>query len=186
MTDLDDITQCLRAGGVIAYPTEGVFGLGCDPDNELALQRIIDIKGRDAHKGFIVIAGELSQLDALILPLDQPPLSAATKAKMLATWPGPHTWIVPARTSLSPVLTGHRDTLAVRVTAHPVVRDLCARFGRALVSTSANVSGQEPLQFADDVTRQFGEQVDYVVNKPVTSPGKPSSITDALTLTVIR
>ncbi len=186
MKELAEIVQCLQSGGVIAYPTEGVFGLGCDPTNENALHRIIDIKGRDAHKGFIVIAGDVSQLTPLIEPLDQPPLSASTQTKILASWPGPHTWIVPARPSLPPVLTGHRDTLAVRVTAHPVVRDLCWAFESALVSTSANRSGQEPLQFVDDVIAQFGDAVDMVVTKPVTSPGKPSSITDARSLAVIR
>ncbi len=186
MTAVSDIARCVLTGGVIAYPTEGVFGLGCDPANEAALHRIIEIKGRDAHKGFIVIAGEVSELDSVIKPLDLSPLNTEIKRTILNSWPGPHTWVVPAKSNLPAILTGHRDTLAVRVTLHPVVRDICAAIGGPLVSTSANRSGQQPLQFATDVIEQFGEAVDLVVNKPVTSPGKPSSITDARTGQVLR
>lgn len=163
----------LRAGGVIAYPTEAVFGLGCDPRDDAALSRIIHIKGRAAHKGFILIAGSLTQLRPFLAPV-----RAEWQQQFDALWPGPVTMVVPCAPATSEWLTGGRETLAVRVSAHPVVRDLCSRFGAPIVSTSANRSGQEPCRDSATAEQLFGNEVDVVVHGKVGTLSAPTRILD--------
>jgi L-threonylcarbamoyladenylate synthase len=167
-------------GGVIAYPTEAVFGLGCDPLNATAVARVLAIKQRDAAKGFILVAADITQLE----PFMQ--LDAAMRAALLKTWPGPVTWVVPAAAGVPEFLSGRRATLAVRVTAHPVARALCAVTGLALVSTSANLSGHSPLRSNPAVRRLLGDQVDYVVPGAVGGLKKPTEIRDVRTGRVLR
>src|SRR5512134_2349746 len=135
--------RSVRAGGVIAYPTEAVFGLGCDPANQAALKRLLAIKRRPIHKGVILIAACLEQFLSYLLPLD-----AEALAKVSSTWPGPVTWLIPARPNVPKWLRGQHSTLAVRVTAHPLAAALCRLWGRPLVSTSANLSGRPPARTA--------------------------------------
>ena len=167
-------------GGVIAYPTEAVFGLGCDPLNARAVARILAIKQRAAAKGFILIAADIAQLE----PFMQ--LDAAMCAAVLKTWPGPVTWVVPASKGVPAWMSGGRDTLAVRVTAHPVAQALCAAAGLALVSTSANLSGHSPLRSPTAVRRLLGDKVDYVVPGTVGTLKKPTEIRDARTGKILR
>lgn len=167
-------------GGVIAYPTEAVFGLGCDPLNAQAIARILAIKQRDAGKGFILIAADIAQLE----PFMQ--LGEAMRAELLKTWPGPVTWVVPTSGGVPEYLSGGRDTLAVRVTAHPVARVLCEATSLALVSTSANLSGHSPLRSSLAVRRLLGNKVDYVVPGAVGGLKKPTEIRDARTGNVLR
>ena len=127
----------LRRGGVIAYPTEGVWGLGCDPNNTDALQRLLALKQRDPDKGLILIAADIEQLDPL---LDQ--LTPDQRARLAASWPAPLTWVVPVGPQLPVLVSGGRATLALRVSAHPTVAALCRAWGGPLVSTSANPSGR--------------------------------------------
>ncbi len=171
----------VRRGGVIAYPTEAVFGLGCRPDDGAAVERIFRIKGRAAAKGLILIAASLQQL----LPYIQG-LPAEREAEILASWPGPVTWIVPALPDTPAWLTGGRDTLAVRVTAHPTAAALCRACGSALVSTSANRSGQAPARSLLQVRLQLGQLPDYVVPGSVGKQARPSRILDARSGRVIR
>ncbi len=128
----------LREGGVLAYPTEGVWGLGCDPANETAVLRLLAIKQRDPGKGLILIAASVPQLDGVV---DWGALPAQARDAVLASWPGPSTWIMPALPGLPRWITGNHAGIAVRVSAHPLVRALCEAFGGAIVSTSANTSG---------------------------------------------
>ena len=172
--------EAILGGGVIAYPTEAVFGFGCDPLNARAVARILAIKQRDAAKGFILIAADISQLE----PFMQ--LDAAMHAALLKSWPGPVTWVVPASAGVPEWLSGGRDTLAVRVTAHPVARALCEATGLALVSTSANLSGHPPLRSPLAVRRLLGKHVDYVVPGAVGGLKKPTEIRDARTGKVLR
>lgn len=167
-------------GGVIAYPTEAVFGLGCDPLNARAVARILAIKQRAAAKGFILIAADIAQLE----PFMQ--LDAAMCAAVLKTWPGPVTWVVPANRGVPAWMSGGRDTLAVRVTAHPVAQALCTAAGLALVSTSANLSGHSPLRSPTAVRRLLGDKVDYVVPGTVGTLKKPTEIRDARTGKILR
>lgn len=149
----------IASGQVIAYPTEAVYGLGCDPSNLNAVQAVLDLKARDANKGFIVIASSLDQLTSFLVP----PTTSELE-RLNAAWPGPVTFVVKANPELPSLLTGGRDTLAVRVSAHPVVNALCDACGHALISTSANVSGQPALKDAHDVQAAFGDSLAGVVD----------------------
>lgn len=173
--------QILRAaetvlqGGVIAYPTEAVFGLGCDPFNQNAVQRILQIKRRSEAKGLIVIASHIEQLTRLIsIP------SEAIFQEIMQTWPGPFTWILPAHADCPVWLKGDHEGVAVRVTAHPTCRALCDRTG-AIVSTSANRAGQAALRNSRDVQLKLGREVDFILPGLTDPTAKPSTIRDALT-----
>lgn len=170
----------LRRGGVIAYPTESCFGLGCEPRNRRAVQRLLRIKGRPERKGLILIAGKLNQLKPYLAPLT----SAQVKA-LHEKWPGPHTWLVPASHNCPFWLTGRHSTLAVRVTAHPEAAKLCNDTGMALVSTSANRSGQMPAKTAKECARLFGNQVKIIPGR-VGKRRRPSTIQDFVTGKIIR
>ena len=166
--------RALKQGGVIAYPTEAVFGLGCNPHIEKALQRIIDIKGRDAHKGFIVIASNQSQLQAFVTKPDN-----QQQAQLDEYWPGPVTFVMPAsKVFKNSLLSGYRDTLAVRVSTHPLVVELCDAYNGAIVSTSANRSGEPALRSAESVRASIGEELDVVMDAPVGKLDSPTMIMD--------
>jgi len=173
--------DAVRNGGVIAYPTEAIYGLGCDPLEYEAVNRIFDLKGRDIKKGLILIAARVEQLLPFMARLPDPVMK-----KLEASWPGPVTWVVPAAPSLPFWLSGGRDTLAVRVTAHALTRQLCEACDMALVSTSANQSGQSPARSALQVRATFGDKLDYVLNGELGGLKKPTEIRDASTGKVLR
>lgn len=184
MTDRHRIDQAARIivnGGVVAYPTEAVYGIGCLPDDPEALDRIITIKQRDAGKGLIVVAASIDQLEPLA---DFP--QGQIGEQIRASWPGPVTWIVPARPDVWPQLTGGRKTLAVRVSAHPLVQKLCLRTGSALVSTSANRSGRHPARSALAVRRMLGKDIDFILAGPPGDSTNPTEIRDAASGKVLR
>lgn len=171
----------LRGGGVVAYPTEAVWGLGCNPLDGEAVMRLLDIKRRPMHKGLILIAARFEQL----LPYVEPP-NAAQREKVFATWPGPVTWLLPARRHTPYWLCGAHDTLAVRVTAHPVAAALCTQVGGALVSTSANLAGRPPARTYLQVLRRVGRDVDYIVPGRTGRQTRPTEIRDAASSAVVR
>ncbi|PHS86526.1 tRNA threonylcarbamoyladenosine biosynthesis protein RimN [Aeromonas dhakensis] len=173
----------LQHDGVIAYATEAVFGLGCDPDSEAAVQRLLAIKQRPVEKGLILIAADLAQLQDYI---DLEQLTSEQLARVEASWPGPFTWIMPARPDTPAWLTGQFDTLAVRVTAHPQVQALCRVFGKPLVSTSANLTGEEPARRLADIGELLASQLAYILPGEVGGQTNPSEIKDARTGAVIR
>lgn len=180
-SDLAHAAEIIRAGGVVAYPTEAVFGLGCDPRDEMAVDKLLVLKNRAREKGLILIAADFRQLESFLKPLD----NAATQCVM-RTWPGPVTWLIPAKSATPVWLRGDSDKLAVRVTAHPIAAELCRRAGRAIVSTSANVSGQAPARSADATRRMFGAEIDFVLDGPLGDSDKPTEIRDAITGAVVR
>lgn len=174
MTSLLTPSQALQpiaAGHVIAYPTEAVYGLGCDPQNGDAVQAVLNLKSRDANKGFILIAVSIDQLSDYI----QTP-TEAERRRLNRAWPGPVTFVVRAKPELPVLLTGGRDTLAVRVTSHPVVAELCTRCGHPLVSTSANLSGAPELTDADAVMNAFGDAIAGVVDGTLGNLHAPTPI----------
>lgn len=180
-SDITTACDIVRKGGIIAYPTEAVFGLGCDPDNEQALERIIQLKGRASHKGFIIIASDLNQLDRYI----QTP-SAELLERLIQDWPGPVTWILQARHGLSDLLTGGRETVAARVSAHPTVRHLCHELNMPLVSTSANISGQAECRTTKSVRETFGASIDGIVEGETGNLTDPTPIIDGATFVRLR
>jgi L-threonylcarbamoyladenylate synthase len=173
--------RVLENGGVVAYPTESVFGLGCDPLDAVAVTRILDLKGRPVTAGFILIGAELDD----VLPwLDVDEKQLAT---MNATWPGPVTWVAPCHPDVPAWITGGRDTVALRVTAHPVAAALCRGFGRAIVSTSANRRGRPPVRSTLGIRLRFpSEQIDYVLPGSSDMTGRPTEIRDLRSGRILR
>lgn len=178
---LKQAARILQAGGVIAYPTEGVYGLGCDPGNAVAVDRLLLLKQRPGEKGLILIASCIEQLEPYIEPLDTNVLK-----KVNATWPGPVTWILPARENISPYLARENNTIAARVTAHPIAAALCTVANQALVSTSANTSGHPPAHTPLQVRNIFKNSVDYIVHGATGGTGKPTEIRDSRSGKIIR
>lgn len=179
-SSLHEAIAALREGGVIAYPTEAVWGLGCDPFNEAAVRRLLDLKQRPDSKGLIIIAASIAQITPWLAGL-----TPAQRAAVEATWPGPYTWIVPAPDAPR-WLRGEHDGLAVRVSAHPGVVALCRAWGGPLVSTSANRSGEPPLADASALAREFGDGLAVIVPGALGGDARPSEIRDALTGVVLR
>lgn len=173
--------RLLRAGAVVAYPTEAVYGLGCDPLNASAVERILALKQRSLHKGLILVAAEIDQLRDYIEPATPSLTRMAT-----AVWPGPVTWLWPARSTTPYWLTGGGDRIAVRVSAHDTVRALCRAFGGAIVSTSANRSGRPAIRSSHAARACFGRQLDAVVPGALGGATAPSEIRDLQTGRVLR
>ncbi|MFT4197954.1 MAG: Sua5/YciO/YrdC/YwlC family protein [Pseudoxanthomonas sp.] len=180
---LDRAAARLRAGGVLAYPTEGVWGLGCDPRNEAAVNRLLAIKRRPLDKGLILIAGALAQLQPFV---DLGALPAPRRAELLAGWPGARTWIVPASAQAPAWITGAHSGIAVRVSAHPPVVALCAAFGGALVSTSANLAGRPAARAQDELDPALLARIDGLLPGPTGGLASATPIRDALTGQVLR
>lgn len=180
---LRQTTDLLRSGGVVAYPTEAVWGLGCDPLDEAAVMRLLSIKQREVGKGLILAVGDLAQLEGLA---DWERLPAERRAAVQASWPGPNTWIVPATARVPRWISGDHAGVAMRVSAHPVVAGLCAQFGGPIVSTSANLSGQPPAFRREQLDPGLLAQVDGVCEGETGGLGAPTAIRDALTGAVLR
>ncbi len=175
--------NCLRRGGVIAYPTEAVWGLGCDPFDEAAVLRLLTLKQRAVDKGLILVASEVAQLDGLV---DWDAFPDARPQAVLDTWPGPHTWILPATASVPRWITGAHDGVAVRVSAHLIVAALCRAFGAPLVSTSANHAGAPPPRRREDLDAALVGAVDAIVSGDTGPLDQPTPIRDARTGRVLR
>lgn len=176
------IIDVLKQQHVIAYPTEAVFGVGCDPDSELAVMRLLALKQRPVEKGLILIADSFEQLKPYI---DDTVLTDTQRRGVFAHWPGPVTFVFPALPSTPKWLTGRFDSLAVRVTNHPLVKELCQAYGKPLVSTSANLSGLPPCRTADEVYQQFGKDFPVLLGD-TGGRSNPSEIRDALTGELFR
>jgi len=181
---LQQAARVIQQGGIIAYPTEGVYGLGCDPFNLDTVLRLLALKGRPIEKGLILIASEISQLAPFMAPL-----SADQRRVLEESWPGPVTWLVPARENTPAWLRGSHETIAVRVTNHPIAAALCDSVGHALVSTSANPAGRHPATTALQVHRYFRdlrEQIDRIIVGKLGNLEKPTTIRDLKTGQTVR
>ena len=177
------IITSLHNGEVIAYPTEAVYGLGCDPDNPKAVATILAIKNRPINKGLILIAQSYAQLKPYI---DEDKLTQAQLQKAQSYWPGPFTIVMPARATTPKWLTGDFDSIAVRVSAHPVVQKLCQAFNKPLVSTSANLSGQPAINEQSHLQQQLGDKVAHIVAGEPNQNLQPSTIIDAISGKIYR
>lgn len=167
---LEAACAAVARGGVIAYPTEAVWGLGCDPANEQAIQRILILKDRPWQKGLVMVAANFEQLAPWLEPL-----TAEQQSLVQATWPGPVSWVLPCKASVSKWLKGEHQTLAVRVSAHPMVKALCEQTG-PLVSTSANPAGEEPARSLAEVMAYFPQGLDYLLPGELGGRAQPSEI----------
>lgn len=164
----------LRCGGVVAYPTESSYGLGCLPQHPQALRRLIRLKKRPQHKGLIVIGHSLPALQPLLGKLPEAQRQLAEQS-----WPAPLTLLLPAHPTLPAALRGRRrHKLAVRVPAHRAARELCRLMGTPLVSTSCNRAGQRPCRNEREARRQFGRQA-AVIGGRTGGAKTPSRIIDA-------
>ncbi|MEO0367303.1 MAG: L-threonylcarbamoyladenylate synthase [Pseudomonadota bacterium] len=180
---LDAAVETIRAGGVIAYPTEHCFGLGCDPFNQVAVERILQIKQRSSAQGVIVIGSERDQFQHLA---DFSALPATTLAEIERDWPGPFTWLIPKQATAPEWISGQHASVAVRVTANRVCRELLTKLAAPLVSTSANRHGEPALLTAQDCLDELGEELDLIVNTPVGGDSQPSTIKDSLSGAQVR
>lgn len=181
--DIAAAIDLVRRGGVIAYPTEAVWGLGCDPANEAAVLRLLEIKQRPVEKGLIVVA---AGLEAVRPWLDLAQLPAGRMTEVCASWPGPNTWAIPATPLAPPWVTGSHRSLAVRVSAHPVVVALCEALGGPLVSTSANLAGQPPAYSRGGLDPALLAGIDGVVGGETAGLDRPTPIRAALDGSVLR
>lgn len=174
--------EILRQGKLIAYPTEAVWGIGCDPFNQAAVQQILQLKKREIGKGLILVAANIDQLGGLLDSLSEQQI-----ATLDASWPGPVTWLIPDPQNVIPAwIKGDNQSVAIRVSAHPVVRELCLEFGGAIVSTSANTAGQPEIRSRLILEQQFAGSIDYIVSGELGAQSQTSEIRDLVSGEVIR
>lgn len=178
-----DVTQAvsqLRSGEVIAYPTEAVYGLGCDPFNLQAVEKLFHVKQRPFEKGVILVASSVDQVVSYVelLGMDWEPA-------VLQTWPGPVTWVLPAKKGVPDWVTGGRETVAIRVSDHPVIQAICTAYGQPMVSTSANVTSQPPAMSCLEIYSIFKKKV-FCVAGELGGLKKPTQIREAVTGAVLR
>ena len=171
------LCQVLDGQGVIAYPTEAVWGLGCNPWSEFAVDTILALKQRPMHKGLILVAASVEQINFLL-----DPLPAEVRERAQQHWPGPVTCVVPdVHRQIPDWVRGDHDTIAVRVSAHPLVQQLCRLAGMPLVSTSCNPAGREPARAPWQVRRYFPDGIDLMVSGNLGESRQPSTIIDITT-----
>lgn len=173
--------DAMHQGEVIAYPTEAVYGLGCDPFNAEAVTKILQLKHRSINKGFILVAENWEQLESFVEPIEP-----RTLYQVLETWPGPVTWIFPARPDIPEWIRGKNKGIAVRVSNHPIVKALCHAFGKPIISTSANTFGHPPIRDYRTVKMIFGDQLGMIIEGEVGNQIRPTIIKNAVTGETIR
>ena len=181
LLNTNEAADCLRKGQVIAYPTEAVFGLGCDPRSEKALANLLALKHRAASEGLILIGASLEQFADWIPKLSEEQLKPAVE-----TWPGPVTWLFPRGEDVPDSIAGDHNTLAIRVTAHQPCIALCEAFGGPLISTSANPRSAPPARSAGEVEDYFGPFLGGILEGPLGGRELTSNIRDLHTGKVVR
>lgn len=173
--------DALRTGQLIAYPTEAVFGFGCDPFNVDAVSRLLHLKHRSIEQGFILVAANWHQVEPLVNAIGPDLLT-----RVFDTWPGPTTWVFPASPVVPHWIRGNHKTIAIRVSAEPIIQALCEGFDAPIISTSANVSGDPPSRELLTLTMRFADKIDVIVPGKVGHLHKPTQIRDAITGEVLR
>lgn len=178
---IDEAAAAMRRGEVIAYPTEAVYGLGCDPLNHDAVALLLDMKGRPESAGLILIADDISRFEDFVGQVEEEHLR-----RVAESWPGPVTWLFPKSALVPGWISGEHDSVALRVTDHPETRRLCAAYGGAIVSTSANRSGAEPARSPGEVEAAFGPLISGILAGELGGLERPSEIRDVRTGEVLR
>jgi L-threonylcarbamoyladenylate synthase len=170
---LDEAVRAIRRGGVIAMPTDTLYGLAVDPFRADAVERVFAVKGRAAERALPLVAADVEQVTTFIGAL--PPLAERLAARF---WPGPLTLLLVAPATLPPLLMGGTASVGVRVPAHLVTRALCRACGCPLTATSANLSGAAPSASPDDIARTLADRIDVLVDAGMAPGGPPSTIVD--------
>ncbi len=179
---IEQAVKVLKSGGVIAYPTESIWGLGCDPFNQQAVSKVLNLKNRHAEKGLILVAASLEQFPELLEGLSQDQWFSLRKS-----CPGPITWLIPDAGQIFPDwIRGKFETVAIRVSTHPVVKQLCESFGGLMVSTSANPEGLIPAKTESKVAEYFPHHLDYILAGSLGTQDRPSVIKDLVSSQIIR
>lgn len=170
-SSLDRAIECIREGGIVAFPTETYYGLAVDPDSLTAVGNLFKLKGRQADKPLILLieSQEQLQLVAESIPAQFVPF-------MEKYWPGPLTLVFPARKNICRQLTGNTGSVGVRISSHPLARELVRRMGKPITATSANISGQHPASTAAEVQAMFGDSLNYIVDGGPTPAGLCSTV----------
>ncbi|MFT6269277.1 MAG: tRNA threonylcarbamoyl adenosine modification protein (Sua5/YciO/YrdC/YwlC family) [Alphaproteobacteria bacterium] len=179
---LQDLSTWYESGQVFAYPTEAVYGLGCDPLNKDAVYKILSLKSREVEKGMILIASDFSQIAPFVLFEH---LSQHTQQEILSSWPGPVTWLLPKSPKTPDWLSGDSNMLAVRISSHPLVSQMCNHLGKPIVSTSANPAGESPAINEQELRGYFGNEL-RVLEGLLGNQKSPSKIFHSLTMETIR
>lgn len=174
--------KILSKGEVLSYPTESVFAIGCDPDSHSAILNLLSLKKRSMKKGLILIADNYSKLQPYI---DDTNLSLVQKKSLVLQWPKNTTFVFPKNSTTPVWLSGNFNSLAIRVTNHPIVIQLCKIYGKPLVSTSANLSGLMPCRTSREVHDQFGYTFP-VIQGNTQGEKNPSRVRDILTGKIFR
>ena len=168
---VEEAIKVLRHSGVVAFPTETYYGLAVEPTDTAALARLFALKQRPESKPLLLL---IDQLDQLMEVVSEIPKEYRRLIEMF--WPGPLTLIFPARPEVSPLVTGGTGTVGVRISPHPVARELVRRVGRPVTATSANLSGRSPAASAEEVIAQFGEKIDWIIDGGPASGGLCSTV----------
>ncbi len=168
---IEEAAAVLRAGGVIGYPTETVYGLGCDPGNRDAVKRIRSLKGRDGNKPMILLVPNVQQVENLCQFIPD-------KAGILMDtfWPGPMTLVIPGSKNAPDSVISPEKTIAVRISPDPVCLQLMKVWKHPIVSTSANLSGMEPAISANEVEDYFRGHIDLILDGGLRKEQNPSTL----------
>jgi L-threonylcarbamoyladenylate synthase len=171
---IEEAAKWIRAGGVVAIPTDTLYGLAADPFSAAAVQRVFAVKGRSAERALPLVAADAAQVVARLGRLSADAARLASRF-----WPGPLTLLVPAPRALARDVTGGTGRVGVRVPAHPVTRAICEAVGRPVTATSANISGEPATPDPSTVENTVGDRIDLLIDAGATPGGPPSTIVDA-------
>ena len=167
--------EVIAGGGVIAFRTDTIYGLGVDPFNEAAVARLKELKGREDNKPILLLISDAEQVERLIA-------SCSDEFKIAARefWPGPLTIVARAVSELPEEITAGTGTVGVRLPADESVRELVRECGGVLTATSANPAGREPARSAHEVAGYFSSGLDLIVDGGEVTATQPSTVLDVL------
>ena len=172
--------EYIKKGEIIAYPTEAVYGIGCDPWNQKSVEKIYKIKKRVSNKPFILVASDINHLNNLIN------IGSLTD-DVLSSWPGHVTWLIPALSEAPQwLIDGSTGLIAIRISNHKIIKQICSIFGKPIISTSANMSSEKPFISKEDMTKNFSSSVPLLVEGEIGSYPNTSIIKNMLTGEKIR
>ena len=170
--NIEEAVNVLKKGGIVVYPTETVYGIGCDPFNRIAYERVQHLKGR-TKKQMLLLACSLSQVEQFTGRLANIPRRLAHEF-----WPGPLTMVIKPRNEMPEYLYGDSGGVAFRITSHPIAAAISKNFGYPMTSTSANITGKPPVETYEEALNMFGKDVSIVIENNIPLNGTPSTVID--------